>query len=123
MASCCVPVIFNPINIDGDVYVDGGIMDNLPAKPIRDNCDFLIGSSSNYIRSDFDVKNFRSVVERSLLLAISGNTVVSKQLCDIVIDPPKLGSVSVFDVRRARELFEIGYTFMISNCSRDDFKR
>ncbi|HEX6226913.1 MAG TPA: patatin-like phospholipase family protein [Chryseolinea sp.] len=123
MASCCVPVIFNPIDIDGDVYVDGGIMDNLPAKPIRDNCDLLIGSSSNYIRSDFDVKNFRSVVERSLLLAISGNTVVSKQLCDIVIDPPRLGSVSVFDVRNARELFEIGYTFMISNYSRDDFKR
>ena len=63
------------------------------------------------------------MVERSLLLAISGNTVVSKQLCDIVIDPPKLGSVSVFDVRSARELFEIGYTFMISNYSRDDFKR
>ena len=29
-ASCCMPVMFAPVNIDGTNYVDGGLMMNLP---------------------------------------------------------------------------------------------
>jgi NTE family protein len=123
LASCCVPVIFNPVSIDGEVYIDGGIMDNLPSKPIRDKCDLLIGSHCNYISAEFDVKNFRSVIERSLLMAISGNTVDSKSLCDILIEPPGLGNLSAFDVGNAQRLFKIGYDFMMSHYDRKDFDR
>lgn len=121
LASCCVPVIFNPLHINGEVYVDGGITDNLPSKVIRDQCDLLIGSSCNYVSDEFDVKNFRSVIERSLLMAIAGNTVTSKAACDILIEPPGLGNISVFDVRNARQLFEIGYEFVTRNYSKKHF--
>ena len=30
LASCSVPVIFNPIKIEGEYYVDGGVLHNLP---------------------------------------------------------------------------------------------
>ena len=103
------------------MYVDGGVTDNLPSKSIRDQCDLMIGSNCNYISAEFDVKNFRSVIERSLLISISGNTVVSKNLCDILIEPPALGKASVFDVRSARMLFDIGYDFMITNFKKTDF--
>ena len=33
-ASCCVPLIFSPMVIDGDFYVDAGITDNLPLSAI-----------------------------------------------------------------------------------------
>lgn len=121
LASSCVPVIFKPVHINGEVYVDGGIMDNLPAKPIRDKCTLLIGSHSNYISNEFDVKNFRSVVERSLLMAISGNTVISKNLCDILIEPPGLGNISAFDVSNAQRLFKIGYDFTVNNYGKNSF--
>jgi NTE family protein len=121
MASCCIPAVFNPIQLNGGLYVDGGLMDNLPAKSIRDKCDLLIGSHCNYISSEFDVKNFRSVIERSLLIAINGNTMVSKSLCDILIEPPDVGSFSGMDLGRARDLFEAGYKFVIDNFSREDF--
>ena len=123
LASSCVPVIFKPVHINGEVYVDGGIMDNLPARPIRDKCTLLIGSHCNYISNEFDVKNFRSVVERSLLMAISGNTVVSKNLCDILIEPPGLGNISAFDVSRAKVLFDIGYQFVIGHYSEKHFQK
>jgi len=121
LGSCCVPVIFNPVQVNGEVYVDGGVTDNLPSKSIRDKCDLLIGSHCNYVSNEFDVKNFRSVIERSLLMAISGNTTVSKELCDILIEPPALANISVFDVKNAGLLFDIGYDFVVKNYTKMDF--
>lgn len=123
LASCCVPVVFNPLILNGNVYVDGGIMDNLPTRPLRDKCDILIASNCNNVSSDFDVRNFRSVVERSLLIAINGNTTISKNISDVVIEPPGLGNISVFDVGRAVEVFERAYEFSKTNFSLFDFQK
>lgn len=119
LASCCVPVIFAPVQLDGQHYVDGGITDNLPAKPVRDHCELLIGSHCNYISGEHDVKNFRSVIERSLLIAINGNTTLSKKLCDILIEPPDLGNTSAFDVSDIKRLYDIGYEFTMKHYSGD----
>jgi NTE family protein len=121
MSSCCVPAVFNPVSFNGNLYVDGGINDNLPASSIRDKCDFLVGSHCNHITPDFDVKNFRSVIERSLLIAINGNTVLSKALCNVLIEPPDVGKISGFDISKAKDLFDIGYRFTIQNFKREDF--
>lgn len=123
MSSCCVPAVFNPIQFNGGTYVDGGLVDNLPAASIRSQCDLLIGSHCNYINGDFDVRNFRSVIERSLLIAINGNTTISKGLCDILIEPPDVGSYSGFNIAKAQELFESGYKFVKENFSKEDFEK
>lgn len=123
LASCSVPAVFNPFPWNNGVYVDGGIMDNLPTKPIRSQCDFLIGLHCNYITAEFDVKNFRAVIERSLLLAINGNTSVSKGLCDILIEPKEAGKISTFDLGKAKELFDIGYQFTKTNFRAGDFHK
>jgi NTE family protein len=123
LASCCVPAVFNPIQFNGNLYVDGGLMDNLPAGAIRDQCDLLIGSHCNYIASEFDVRNFRSVIERSLLIAINGNTTISKRLCDILIEPPDVGHYSGFDLGKAKDLFETGYRFVKDNFAQEDFEK
>ena len=123
LSSCCVPAVFNPVHFNGSVYVDGGIIDNLPAGTIRDKCDLLIGSHCNYISSEFDIKNFRSVIERSLLIAINGNTTLSKGQCDILIEPPDVGSYSGFDLGKAQQLFETGYKFVKDNFAREDFEK
>ncbi len=122
LASSCVPAVFNPIHFNGNLYVDGGILDNLPAQIIRSQCDFLIGSNCNYISDDFDVKNFRSVIERSLMMGINANTGNNKKLCDVLINPPLVGKVSGFDVSKAKALFEIGYQFTKQNFTAEDFQ-
>ncbi len=123
LASCCVPAVFNPIQFDGGLYVDGGILDNLPAQTIRDKCDVLIASHCNHIAEDFDVKSFRNVIERSLLMAINRNTVQSKGICDVFIEPPAVGKFSGFEVAKARELFELGYQFTKKNFDPGDFHK
>lgn len=121
LASCCVPAVFNPMEVNGGLYVDGGILDNLPVKAIHDKCDFIIASHCNFIRSEVDLKNFRTVIERSLLMAISGNTTVSKTLCNILIEPPDVGVYSGFDVSKAKEIFNIGYKYAKENFTADQF--
>lgn len=120
-ASCSVPAVFKPVQYNGGIYVDGGIMDNLPVKGIYDKCDFIIGSHSNFITSEFDVKNFRNVIERSLLMAINGNTMISKSLCNVLIEPPDVGVYSGFDLGKAPEIFEIGYRYTKQHFSPDQF--
>ena len=34
LASAAIPVLFDPVEIDGDLYVDGGVLDNFPLKPL-----------------------------------------------------------------------------------------
>ncbi|HYG02003.1 MAG TPA: patatin-like phospholipase family protein [Chryseosolibacter sp.] len=122
LGSCCVPAVFNPYEINGNLYVDGGVLDNLPVKGIVDSCDFIIGSHCNFITTEFDVKNLRGVIERSLLMAINGNTTISKSLCNVLIEPPGLGKFSGFDLSKAREMFEIGYQYTIDNFRPEEYK-
>jgi NTE family protein len=122
LGSCCVPAVFNPISIEGGLYVDGGILDNLPVKAIRDKCDVIIGSHCNFITSEFDVKNMRSVIERSLLMAINGNTIINKSLCNVLIEPPAVGKFSGFDLGKAKEMFDIGYQYTRENFTVDQLQ-
>jgi len=122
LSSCCVPAIFNPIQFNGNVYVDGGILDNLPARSIRDKCDFLVGSHCNHIGSEVDVRNMKVVLERSLLMAINGNTKLSRSLCNVFIEPPEVGKISAFEIAKAKDLFDMGYKFTKANFSKTDFE-
>lgn len=43
LASCAIPVAFKPIELDGQTYYDGGILDNTPYQPLIDaGCDTII---------------------------------------------------------------------------------
>ncbi|MEQ8423659.1 MAG: patatin-like phospholipase family protein [Cyclobacteriaceae bacterium] len=123
VSSCSIPAVFNPVSYDGGLFVDGGICDNLPSKVIRDSCDFLIGSHCNPISTSFDAKSVKVVIERSLLMAIYGNTRQSKTYCDMIIEPPKLDKFSSFEIARAKEIFDIGYEYTIQNFKANDFKK
>ncbi len=123
MASCCVPAVFAPFSFDGKLFVDGGVLDNLPVKPIRKKCDLLIGSHCNPIGSDFDGKNLRTIIERSLLMAINGNTQKSRELCDVFIEPPALSKFTGFGLSKAQEIFDVGYRFTKDNFKASQFQK
>lgn len=123
LSSCCVPAVFDPYPFNGNIYVDGGILNNLPVQAIREHCDFLVASHCNHLGPNFDLKNIKLIIERSLLMAISGNTVASKRMCDVLIEPPDLGKISGFDLSKAKELFDIGYKYTKENFKLDDFTK
>jgi NTE family protein len=115
LSSCSIPAVFNPMNFNGGLYVDGGLFDNLPVRPIRDKVDKIVGSHCNHISPDFDPNSLRTVIERSLLMAINANTLVSKGLCDVFIEPTHLSKYGSFDIGKAQEIFDIAYKFTRAN--------
>lgn len=44
LASCAIPGVFSPIEIDGVLYSDGGVLDNFPIRPFINETLPLIGS-------------------------------------------------------------------------------
>ena len=43
LASCAIPIAFRPIQIDGDTFYDGGVLDNTPYQPLVDaGCDTIL---------------------------------------------------------------------------------
>jgi NTE family protein len=122
IASSSIPALFDPMNLDGHVYVDGGIMDNLPARPLVGKSDFIIGSHCNPVEQRFDIKNAKEVTERSLLIAINANANHSKTHCNVVIEPIELGRYNTFDLSKGKEIFDIGYNYVKNNYTNIDFK-
>ena len=123
LASCSLPAVFNPFAFNGSLYVDGGMLDNLPAAPIRGQCDFVVGSHCNLVSNSFDATNIKVVLERSILIAVGANTAFSKQMCDIVVEPPGLDKFSAFDIGKAKEIYDIGYKFTKENFEASHFEK
>ncbi len=108
LASCSIPVVFDPVIMNGHYYVDGGILNNLPVEPVSD-CDKIVGIHTNSAGEIEDVGNMKDLVERSLQLAINHNAYARKSKCDIFIDPPGLKEYGTFDFKKAQEIFDLGY--------------
>jgi len=123
VASCSIPALFNPVSLNGNLYVDGGLVDNLPVKPIRNRCDFIIGSHCNHISNDVDVTNIKLVIERSLLVAIHSNTEISRGMCDVFIEPPRMDRFSSMDFSKAQEIFDFSYRFTMQNFMPHHFQK
>jgi len=109
LASCCVPGIFKPIEIDGHMYVDGGLLNNFPVEPLIGNCDLIIGSSCNHLPVITEIKSFANMIDRAAMIAINSTLNTHKILCDVVIEPHGLGGYGMFDTDAAEEIYMIGY--------------
>lgn len=123
ISSSSIPAVFNPVKFNDHTYVDGGILDNLPVKPIIDKCDFIVGLHCNSISHDFDARNIKNVIERSLLMAINANTQLSRSMCNVFIEPPLLDKFTAFDIGRAQEIYDIGYKYTKANFKPEHFQK
>lgn len=113
LASSSIPFVFDPVEINGVQYVDGGIMNNLPVQPLLKKADFVIGVNCNFSGAVSEFGSMRDILERSILLAISHNVEANRKSCDVFIDPPALKDYKVYQVNKSKELFDIGYRFTI----------
>jgi NTE family protein len=110
IASASIPGLFAPIDINGELYVDGGIHDNLPVKPLKDRCRKIIGVDVNYTGPVEKIESAIEVLERSFHLSIRAKIEEKSKLCDLFIDLDELKDYGLTDISRGREMVEIGYT-------------
>ncbi|WP_373513243.1 patatin-like phospholipase family protein [Persicitalea sp.] len=109
LASSCLPGLFAPMEYQGRHLVDGGVLSNMPVEPLEGVADYIIGVHCNPFKLLHPPRNTREVVYRSLILAVHAKTKERFEKCNLLLEAPQLGDFSVYDLRKARELFVLGY--------------
>jgi NTE family protein len=109
LASSAIPILFNPVEIGGVTYIDGGMMDNLPVDPLYGRCEKVIGVSLNPIEEMNDFPNLLSIAERTFRINLSAQIKEKLSKCDIVIQPDELGKFGLLETGKGKEMFELGY--------------
>jgi len=114
MASSCIPGMFDPISIDKHYYVDGGVLNNLPVEPLDGVCDTIIGVNCNHLPVEHNIRNIKNLIERTVIMSMNYNVYSRKNKCDFFIEPQGLAKYGVFDIKKAPEIFEAGYTYTMA---------
>jgi len=109
LASASIPVIFKPITMGEDSFVDGGITNNFPVNLLKPHVDFTIGINCNPVGISNQNNSMKDMLERTMLMIINYQTKEQAKLCDIFIEPEELSSYKVFSISKAKEIFDIGY--------------
>lgn len=117
IASSSIPLIFKPSLINGVTYVDGGLLNNLPVAPLQRECDHIIGVNVLPITEvpNNHVDGLLSIGIRCFEVSIRANIRENLQKCDVVIEPQEVTNYNIFNIRKAKELFEIGYRETMKN--------
>lgn len=108
-ASASIPIIYEPVEVEGEQYVDGGLMQNLPVEPlIEEGCDLIIGVDVVSATKRIEVSGLSNILDRTITLTIMQNTSFWAEKCNYIVKP-NLQDYTIMDFDKANELFEIGY--------------
>jgi len=112
LASCSMPLVFTPTEIDGRWYVDGGVINNFPIEPLRGRCDVVVGHYASPLRSvqQSDLSGSLAVSERAFDVAMHATSRPKFHECDVMVRCPELSRYGLFDTKHHREIFEAGRT-------------
>ncbi|WP_326988902.1 hypothetical protein [Chryseobacterium nepalense] len=113
-----------PVKIGEKIYVDGGVLDNLPIEPIIDKCDFLIASHVNSISYDsLEKMSLMKEFDRILHLAIAKSVYSKAKSCDIFLDPPKMTKFSLFNKKFLDIMFKEVYEYTCKELEEKGYSR
>lgn len=108
-ASCAVPGIFQPVVIDGRMYVDGGVLRSIPTQTVREmGADAVVGINLNADRGN-GTQSFkrRDVWMAAYRLTINVNTELCERYTDIMLEP-QLDYFARYSMKNAESMLKIG---------------
>lgn len=113
IASSCIPVVFNPIEFDGYLLVDGGVLNNLPIEPIQKKCDKIIGIHVNSVSTRKKDLHMKDMLDRSFHFALRSSVMQKAHLCDLFLEPPHMTQYGMFDFEKSEEIFNYAYEYAL----------
>lgn len=108
VASCSIPVIFQPICINGVHYIDGGAFQNLPVSAIRQKCEKVIALNLNHLEEDKYKNTLMSVAYRSFMMMMTTNVAADTAQADLFVELDTCGCMA-YDMSKIESLFFRGY--------------
>jgi NTE family protein len=109
-ASCSLPIIFTPTEINRKVLVDGGVSSQVPVKTVREEMGIrkVIAVNVNY--KALELEQFDNIVKIAAHLSslwASRNAREEEKLADVVIQVNARG-IPLYDLSKSRELLKRG---------------
>ncbi len=107
-ASMAIPTIFEPVEVNGALYVDGLVSRNLPVEEAYDmGADLVIASDVGTPVVKKDNYNILSVLNQMIAIQSSYITKDSKEKATILISPD-IKNISATDTTKRKDLIELG---------------
>jgi len=110
-ASSSIPVLFSPVEINGELYVDGGLFENLPVNPLLDKCDILIAVNVMPVNLNEKLNSITDIAVRTFQLKTIVNAEELKAKADIFIEPTGIEKYNILNTKYSQELYDLGYNY------------
>ena len=109
MASCCIPGIFVPVEIEGNLLVDGGIMENVPIPSLKEiGAKYTIGVDLNAEHTLVEPGNIVEVIINTIHITLRNITKNQAEKADLLITPD-LSEFNYYQTDQVAELIQKGY--------------
>ena len=107
-ASMAIPTIFEPVEVNGALYVDGLVSRNLPVEEAYDmGADLVIASDVGTPVVKKDNYNILSVLNQMIAIQSSYITKDSKEKATVLISPD-IKNISATDTTKRKDLIDLG---------------
>ena len=79
------------------------------ATAVKASCCVPLGVNVNCLNTMEGKMGYKSIIERTIHIAIGNSTETLKNKCDVYIEPPNMGDYGTFDFKKIDEIYKIGY--------------
>jgi NTE family protein len=117
-ATMAIPGLFTPVELDGKVLADGGLVDNIPTDVARQmNADIVIAVNiGTSLVGRKDLESLTAFLTQAVDIMTLGNDRRALRLADAQITP-NLGAFTILDFSHADEIIRLGYQGAASNAA------
>jgi NTE family protein len=107
-ASSAIPGVFNPVDYQGKLLVDGGVVENLPSSVARERgADIVIAVDISENVVNFNITNIIDVMLQAVTIMSSENVKYTRKNADVLITPA-VGDVGMLDFTQKKRCMEAG---------------
>jgi NTE family protein len=114
-----LPGVFTPVRVGGHIYVDGGLLNNIPVNVARDmGADLVVGVhlEGAPLKPDANLSSF-AVLNQSISAVIAVNERRSMEKADMIITVP-LRAFNSMEYKLADAIIEVGYEAAAANAEK-----
>lgn len=107
-ASSAIPGVFEPVNYQGRLLVDGGVRDNIPIDVAREKgADIVIAVDISENVTNYNITNIVDVMLQAVTIMFSENVKYKKKEADVLI-APAVGNVAMLDFTQKKRCMQAG---------------
>lgn len=109
-ATASIPGLFETIIHDDTFFVDGGLLNNMPAQCLKEHCKMVIGVDVIPQRKPKEIKKTIDTLTFSVRAMQHHNSKEGRSYCDFLIESDAIEKFNEFSFDSFQEIYQYGYS-------------